>query len=209
VPAINVERFEEVARRIKIVENHARLVHIDVADGSFTPFAVWHDARDLMGFKTPLLIEVHFMVNLPEEKISPWLSTPAQRIIFHAEATAKGRDLIAELKSAGKEAGVSIRPDSPWELLLAYAQSADLLQTLAVPPGPSGQQFDQRTLEKLKNLRSRFPEISLEVDGGVHVGIARECKNAGADLIVVGSSLFEPDGAFEEKLFALEHDLSS
>lgn len=208
VPAINVGSFAEVSRHIKIVEKYARTVHIDVADGSFTPEAVWNDARDLIGFQTPLIIEIHFMVAHPEEKIDPWLVTPARRIIFHVEATDDPGALAARIRGAKKEAAASIRPDSPWELLVPLAHSVDMLQTLAVPPGPSGQEFSRATLEKLKNLRARFPKMPLEVDGGIRVGVARECASAGADFIVVGSGFFSPEDAFEEKFDALADDIT-
>jgi len=208
VPAINVSTFDEVVKRIKTAEKRSRWIHIDVADGSFTPEAVWHNASDLVNFETPALIEIHFMVNRPEDKIFPWLKTPAQRIIFHIEATKTPGNLVKTCRNAGKEAGISICPDSSWEELALFVNEADLLQTLAVHPGPSGQEFDRRILEKLKKLRvgSRVP---LEVDGGVSVGIARECRDAGADFIVVGSSLFTSYRPFEKMLADLEHDIAS
>ncbi len=209
VPAINVDTFSEVSRRIKIAEKRVRWIHIDVADGTFTPHAVWHLASDLVNFKTSASIEIHFMVARPEEKIAPWLKTPAKRIIFHIEATNAADRLIRVCRDAGKEAGVAVRLDSSWEMLVPFIGKADLLQTLAVYPGPSAQEFNRPTLEKLKNLRAKDPRIMLEVDGGVHVGIARECRNAGANFIVVGSSLFSGQEPFEKMLANLEHDIVS
>ncbi len=209
VPAINVESFDEVLRRIKIAEKYARVVHIDVADGSFTPNTVWHNAQDLEHFETLLFIEIHFMVEGPEAKIAPWLATCAKRIIFHAEATDAGGALITKIHAAGKEAGVAIRPDTSWEKLLPYVGSADLLQALAVSPGPSGQQFNRAALDTLKNIRAKNPLCKLEIDGGIDVGIARECKDAGANFIVVGSQLFEPEDTFAAKFEALIHDISN
>ncbi len=192
-----------------MAEKHVRWIHIDVADGTFTPRAAWHTASDLDNFKTPASIEIHFMVERPEEKIAPWLATLAKRIIFHIESTEVADDLITLCHNAGKEAGVAVRPDSSWEGLLPFIGKADLLQTLAVNPGPSAQAFDRLTLEKLKNLRARDPRIMLEVDGGVRVGVARECREAGANFIVVGSSLFTGEHSFEQMLANLEHDIAT
>ncbi len=208
VPAINVESFEEVVRRIRIAELHMRWVHIDVADGSFTPRAVWHNAEELKNFQTPLFIEIHFMVDEPEEKIAPWLLTPAKKIIFHIESARDVDRVIDDIHGARKEAALAVRPDTSWEALVPYAGRVDMLQTLAVPPGPSGQEFDPRTIEKIKNLRARFPKTPIEVDGGVRVGVARACADAGADFIVVGSSLFSPESKFQEKLKALRDDIA-
>lgn len=206
IPSINVAAFEEVVRRIRISEPHVRMVHLDVADGTFTPQAVWHEARDLFGFKTPLAMELHFMVAHPEEKIGPWLETPVSRVIFHLEATQEARFLTRALRDAEKQVGIAIRPDTPWEEMLPYVSDADLLQTLAVPPGPSGQVFDPATLEKIKALRARNPVSPIEVDGGIQVGVARKCAHAGATILVVGESLFSGPHPFEEMIRLLRED---
>ena len=206
IPAINVESFDEVVRRIRRAERVAKWVHIDVADGTFTQKAVWHNAADLSTLQTPLKIEIHFMVSRPEEKIVPWLASSIARILFHLEATHKAAGLINRCHEAGKEAGVAIRPDTAWEALKPFAASADVLQTLAVMPGPSGQQFDPHTLEKISRLRTLAPRGLIEVDGGISVGIAQECAKAGADLLAAASSLFDGDIPFEEAFSKLSHD---
>lgn len=209
VPAINVADFTEVVRRIRIAEHVARTVHIDVADGTFTPQAMWHRAEDLKNFQTPLAVEIHLMITSPEEKIAAWFLPAVSRIIFHVEAARDSGKLIESCHAAKKQAGVAIRPDTSWELLLPFARSADLLQTLAVNPGPSGQTFDPQTLEKIKNLRTTAPDAVIEVDGGLGApGVARACRDAGATLLVEGAALFGDGVVFNEAFSRLEQDVA-
>lgn len=207
-PSINVAEFAEVVRRIRVAERHARIIHLDVSDGTFTPHVVWHNARDLDGFETPAKLEVHLMVAEPEKKVEEWLIPQIFRVIFHAEAAQDAPALIERCHSASKEVGVSIRPDTPWETLMPYGRTVDLLQTLAVSPGPSGQTFDPRTIEKIKNLRAQFPYTLIEVDGGVGgQGVAKSCVDAGATILVEGASLFDREISFEKAYEDAHHEL--
>lgn len=210
IPAINVRGFKEVAQRIRVCEGHVRAVHIDVADGTFTPKAVWHNAEDLRGFKTPLIIEIHLMVENLEEKMHAWFIPEVRRIIFHHEVARDTKELIDFCHSARKEAGVAICPDTPWEVLMPSVGQADILQMLAVAPGPSGQPFDRRVLDKIRNLRAYAPaSMLLEVDGGIKPGIAKECRDTGANFLVAGSTLFNRERSFKQSLRLLNDDLAA
>ena len=208
IPAINVDTFDEVMERIKIAEPYVQTIHIDVSDGSFTSHAVWHDASAVSRLVTRAAIEIHYMVDRPENSIEPWLSAPTvKRVIVHEESTRRVGDLIHHAHALGKELGVAIKPQTPWERLEPFLIMADMVQTLAVTPGPSGQQFDERVLEKILKLRQQAPGIPIEVDGGIHSGIAHQCIEAGATRLVVGSSLFTPDMPFAQALEILKRDV--
>ena len=207
IPAINVEKFKDVVSRIKIAEGKVRAVQIDISDGSFTPNISWHNADDLKNISISLEIEIHFMVMAPEEKIEPWLKTQAQIIIVHHESTPNVADVLKRIRESGKQAGIAIRPDTSWEVLVPFFDKADLFLMLAVSPGPSGQAFDQGTLEKISKLRAASPRALIEVDGGVTVGIAKSCVKAGAAPIVVSSALYDSQKSFDEALKELEDDI--
>src|SRR3989344_6512661 len=207
IPAINVEDFAEVKRRIALVADRARIAHIDVADGTFTQSIVWQNAADLVAYAPPIALEIHFMVASPEKKIDAWFLPAVRRIIFHAEAAADSARLIERCHNAHTEAGVAIRPDTPCDVLYPFLDSADLLQILAVIPGPSGQAFDARMLEKIAVLRARAPKKIIEIDGGIKAGIARSCAFAGADLIVAGSALFGHGIDFNKTVFEFSDDI--
>lgn len=209
VPAINTTTFAEVQRRAEMASGRVRLVHIDVADGSFTPNTTWQIPSDLNDLKVPVEIEIHFMVQDPEKKIDPWLRAPVKRIIFHAEATHEGMSIIERCHQAGKQAGVSIRPDTPWETLKPYLSIADMAHILAVSPGPSGQVFSQDMIEKIRRVRECDAHIPIEVDGGVVPGVARACQSAGATHLVVGSYVYNEHVDFTQALSIISDDLAA
>lgn len=190
IPSINVENFEEAKKRIASVEKYVNWVHLDVSDGIFTKHVSWHDPRDLVVYDPKVKIEVHLMVDQPEREIDQWLQKAVSRVIFHQEATESHQLLIGKIRAAKKEAGVAIKPDTPWIKLFPYLMRADMVQLLAVNPGPSGQKFDEDTLHKLRHIRNLFPECVVEIDGGVNMEVAGLCRQAGASLLVAGSAIF-------------------
>ncbi|MEK7150592.1 MAG: hypothetical protein AAB783_00110 [Patescibacteria group bacterium] len=207
VPAINVSDFSVLKERIHIAQESAHIIHIDVADGSFTPHAVWNSPQDLQGFQSNVKLEIHLMVANPDEQISQWLIREVSRVIVHAEVSRDPQNIIQQCHAAHIEVGISICPDTSWEKLTPFVGSADMLQLLAVMPGPSGQKFDARTIDKLKNLRQIAPDMLLEVDGGIKVGVARQCQLAGANLLVAGSALFGDGVDFKEAFIKLNKDV--
>ena len=194
IPAINAETFAEVERKIRLVEPHITRVHIDVADGSFTPNILSHQAGDLNGFVTPCRIEVHLMLADIEQKIVPWLVPNIERIIFHAEVARDAGALIDQCHEAHIEAGVAVCPETPADVLLPYQDKVDILQVLAVSPGKAGQPFDPLMLEKTSKIRHNCPTCAIEFDGGVRIENAHDIAKAGATILVAASAIFDaPD----------------
>ncbi len=201
IPAINVNTFEELVKRIKIIEAYLmpladgpQWVHIDVADGSFTENTIWHNFIDLKNFQTTLNVEMHLMINNIDSDIFNWLFPVIKRNIFHLEAAENALNVIDICHEAGIKAGVAINPETPWESLESIFGEADLIQTLAVHPGVAGQEFDEYIFTKISDIRRSCPGCMLEVDGGVKVGIARKCVGMGANIIVAASAIFNnPD----------------
>ena len=193
IPSINVSDFDELKKRIKKVEPYAKWAHLDVSDGVFTKHVSWHEPKDLVWIKTKLKLEVHLMTDRPERTIEEWLIRPVSRIIFHQEATKDHRLLIDKIHEAKKEAGMAIKPDTPWLKLFPYIKKVDMFQLLAVSPGPSGQEFSEEILHKLGHIRHVCPECIIEVDGGVNKRVAARCIKEGADLLVAGKAIFESE----------------
>lgn len=198
IPSINVSDFDELKKQLKKVEPYARpanggvkWAHLDVSDGVFTKHVSWHEPKDLIGLKTKLKLEVHLMINQPEKQIAAWLTDAVDRIIFHQEATKDHQLIIEKIHAAKKEAGMAIRPDTPWLKLFPYLTKVDILQVLAVPPGPSGQEFSEEILHKIGHIRSLCKSCIIEVDGGVNKRVAAKCIREGANLLVAGKYLFE------------------
>ncbi len=191
IPSINVQTFAEVQERIKKIEPYVSWCHLDVTDGIFSAHPTWRNPKDLFLLDTKLSIEVHLMVEEPEKIIDQWLIEPVKRVIVHLEAS-KGIDVIIDqCKKAGIECGLAIRPNTLWGVLVPWVERVDLIQVLAVNPGPSGQQMSPEIVDKISHLRASCPRCIIEVDGGVNPESARRVIQAGANMLVAGSYIFD------------------
>jgi len=194
IPAINVDSFEEVRQRIKLVEPFVKWVQLDVAEGTFTKNTTWHNAPDLLGLETPLKIEVHLMISNIEERFSEWLLPEIDRIIFHLETSQDPNFVIEKIHVEKKEVGIAIAPGTPWTRLAPYLKKVDLIQILGVHPGLASQEFQEECLDKIVHLKKECPKCIIEVDGGMNKAVAKKAVKAGADIIVVASAIFSaPD----------------
>ncbi|MDP3785171.1 MAG: hypothetical protein Q8R12_03825 [bacterium] len=190
IPAINADNFEAIKRRIKLVEPFTKWVHLDVADGTFTPNSIWHESKDLLTLETPLFVEVHLMISDMDIRWRDWVLPRVNRVIFHLEAAHDPELVIGKIHENGKEAGVAIVPQTPWEKAEPYCASADLIQTLAVSPGASGQKFDPAIIDKIRALRARHEECIIEADGGINLETGKACVEAGANILAAASFIF-------------------
>lgn len=190
IPAVNAATWEEVVKKIRRVESFSKWAHIDVADGTFTPNAIWHNPLDLVGFDTPAHLEIHLMEDRPEERIEAWIIKPVKRIIVHYEVAHDLDFIFTECWREKIEVGIAISPHSSWTLLKPFESKAHLFQILAVHPGLAGQEFERHNLSKIKHLRAHCPDCKIEVDGGITPKIAEECIKAGANIIVSASYIF-------------------
>ncbi|MEK9166106.1 MAG: ribulose-phosphate 3-epimerase [Patescibacteria group bacterium] len=194
IPAINAPDFETIKKRLKAVEPFVTWVHLDVADGTFTPNTLWHNPQDLLGFETPLFLEVHLMIADMDIRFAEWMVSNVRRAIFHVEAAHDPEFVIVKIKEAGVEAGVAIRPETEWQKLEPWCAKADMVQFLAVPPGRAGQEFHPEIIEKVANIRRAHSSCIIEVDGGINSETGRKCAAAGANILVSANYIFNsPD----------------
>ena len=201
IPAINAKTFEELKKKIKLVEPFANLIggwiHIDVADGTFTKNTLWHNSKDLIGLDISLYIEAHLMLNDIDNKISDWFACPERigikRIIFHLSASRDPNFVISEIKKAGKEVGISIGPDESVEEALKYKDKIDLFQILGVYPGLAGQKTLESTFDRIKEVRKVCEHCIIECDGGMNKETAKRAVDSGANIIVAASAIFDSE----------------
>lgn len=190
IPSINVRTFEEVQERIRKVEPYVQWCHLDITDGIFSKHITWNNPVDLSLLVTTLKVEVHFMVQEPEKTIDQWLVKPIKRIIVHIEA-AKNIDFIIEkCRSVGVAVGLAANPETPWEKLEPWFGKIDMVQTLAVHPGPSAQKFDEGVYKKIMHIRTACPHCIIEVDGGVNNNTTKKILDTGANVLVAGAAIF-------------------
>lgn len=203
IPAINVKTFEALKERLKLIESFGvSWAHVDVSDGIFTDFISFNDPILLRDVKTPLSLEAHLMTFEPEHSIEKWIRSGVKRIIFHHEATYNREEIIKKVRTAGLELGIALKPFTPRQFIKPFISQIDLVQILGVNPGPSGQDFKGgEIVNKIKELRNAYPKTIIEVDGGVNDKNAKMLIEAGASLLVAGSSIFDsedPKKAFEK-----------
>lgn len=196
IPAINCLDFECVRERmLRVSELGVEWAHFDVSDGKFAPVVTWNDPSALAtisGVELPKF-EVHLMVEKPEEYVDFWVRAGARRLIVHVEAvdSAKFKVQNSKLEVSGCELGMAVLSGTPIESVLPYLEDVRFVQFLAVSPGFSGQKFDEQVLEKIRALRERDSEVTVEVDGGVNLETAKLVREAGADVVVSSSFIFD------------------
>lgn len=183
---------EEVAR---VEKAGADWLHVDIMDGHFVPNLSFGPAvvRSLKG-KTTLPLDVHLMVEHPEQFIEPFAKAGADLLTVHVEANTDACQTLKQIHGLGIKAGVSIKPDTDTAVLQPLLVYTDLILVMSVYPGFGGQAFLPGAPERIKQVRKLINEsqknIWLEVDGGINAQTAREVIAAGADALVAGNAIF-------------------
>ena len=198
-PSILSADFGNLERDIKMIDrSEAEWVHIDVMDGVFVPnisfgFPVMKSVRRA----TSKVLDAHLMIVEPEKYVKRFVEAGADYVTFHHEACDNPRATIAEIKTAGAKAGVSIKPATPVEAILDYLAELDMVLVMSVEPGFGGQSFMPASLDKVRALRKEIDakgyNCLIEIDGGISAKNAREVFDAGVDVVVAGSSVFSAE----------------
>ena len=206
IPAILAKDEKELRRKVESVTDLCETIQIDVMDGVFVDNVTWNEPERLQKMPLPMEFEVHLMVKDPLERFDAWSLAGCSRVLIHAESVEDLAEALRQAKSYGMEAGISLNPETPISAIESAILEADVVQVMGVHPGWMGQAFQEVALEKVRELREKFPELMIEVDGGVSVGIARKLAEAGADRLVSGSAVFN-SGAPAKALDALRADV--
>ncbi len=171
-------------------------VQIDVMDGRFVPNITFGTiAVKALRPLTRVTLETHLMVEPPEEFIDMFANAGADTIIVHQEATPHLHRAIEQIHALGKRAGVALNPSTPADTLSEILKSLQLVLVMTVNPGFGGQQFISETLTKIRQVREAITasglDCEVEVDGGIHERTAPLVVNAGADVLVAGSAVYD------------------
>ncbi|AOT68411.1 ribulose-phosphate 3-epimerase [Geosporobacter ferrireducens] len=195
-PSILSADFSNLIRDIgKVEEAGVDLLHIDVMDGHFVPNItigplVMHSIRN----KTKLPFDVHLMIENPDRYIEDFVKAGADIITVHAEACTHLHRTIQNIKSFGIKAAVSLNPATPLNVLEFILDDLDMVLLMSVNPGFGGQKFIPIVLDKIKALRHMLAERGLntdiQVDGGINLENIKDIVNAGANVLVAGSAIF-------------------
>lgn len=201
-PSILSADFARIVEQVQAVERAgASYVHLDVMDGRFVPNITWGPKviGDLRKH-TKLLFDCHLMIVEPERYVDQFRKAGADVITFHLEATPHAQRLLTHIRSLGAKAGISICPQTPVAMLEDVIEDLDLILIMSVNPGFGGQTFIPHALQKISQAKALAERAGVrcevEVDGGITLANARDAAAAGADVLVVGSAIFDtPDCA--------------
>ena len=206
-PSILSADFARLGEQVDaVLDAGARVIHVDVMDGHFVPPItmgplVVDALRERVHVKGAF-IDVHLMIERPEQHVAEFAKVGADSITAHFEATPHVHYAVQQIKAGGCRAGVAITPSTPIEAVRELLDDLDLVLCMSVNPGWGGQPFIPHSTVKLARLRALLPDrVRLEVDGGVQVDTARTVIDAGADLLVAGSHVFgadDPPAAYRE-----------
>lgn len=196
-PSLLSANFARIGEEIAaVVDGGADYLHLDVMDGRFVPNITWGpkiigDLRPL----TKLPFDAHLMIVEPERYVEAFVAAGADIITFHLEATPHAQRLLAHLRGLGVKAGIAVDPQTPISALVDIVEDCDLLLVMSVNPGFGGQSFLTRSLAKIREARAlvaqRNPRCEIEVDGGINARTLPLVAEAGADIAVMGSAVFD------------------
>lgn len=174
----------------------AEYIHIDVMDGTFVP-SISYGMPVIKSIRkvTDKVFDVHLMITDPIRYIKDFVDSGADLITFHLEATSNPQAVIDEIHKYGKKAGLSIKPGTSAHELIPYLDKVEMILIMTVEPGFGGQKFIAETMDKIRKTRQMLDEkglsTDLEVDGGINCDNLKEVIDAGANVIVAGSSIFK------------------
>ncbi|HEY5713840.1 MAG TPA: ribulose-phosphate 3-epimerase [Candidatus Gracilibacteria bacterium] len=191
-PSILDADFSSLQAEIDSLQEADR-IHLDIMDGQYVP-AVSFDVQDLVGITFPVPIEAHLMVDNPESFFERFITLGCSGIAFHIENTgeATALELLTILKNENIRAGICVDGYTDTdELSDEILEIADQVLLMSVKAGAGGQSFMMEVLDKIESLRARGFGGEIEVDGGVTLENAESLKEAGADIVVVGSALMK------------------
>lgn len=202
VPAILVDNFKELREKIKSVDGFVDLIQIDVMDGRFVNNTTWNNPKELTLLATEIVadLEIHLMIVEPWKYIDEWAKSGAKKIIVHMESFncdfEKIKKTLKSIKDQKIEAAIAVNPNTGWRMAEPFVKDIDTMFMMTVEPGFGGQEFVSGVLNKISDFKKSFPEKSVEVDGGICIGTAKEATKAGADILAAGNFIFKhPEGA--------------
>ncbi|MBB2478715.1 ribulose-phosphate 3-epimerase [Bacillus sp. APMAM] len=198
-PSILSADFSKLAEEIIDVENGgADYIHIDVMDGHFVPnITIGPIVVEAIRPITKLPLDVHLMIQNPDQYIEAFAKAGADYISVHVEACPHLHRTIQHIKSFGVKAGVVLNPATPVEMIEHIINDVDLVLLMTVNPGFGGQNFIPSVLPKIKKVKELADKnglnIEIEVDGGVNSKTAKLCVDAGANVLVAGSAIYNQE----------------
>jgi len=201
-PSILAADFLHLEDEVRLVNDHADLLHFDVMDGSLVPnLSFGFPVLEAVAKVAAIPLDVHLMIVNPDKYIKRFAEAGASYISFHLEAADEAGKSVTEYielaRSCGVKAGIAIDPDVPVKRLFPYIPEADFFLIMSVFAGFGGQKFIYESIDRIAALREEMERVGIvrdiEVDGGVSASNAQALIEAGATMLVAGSSIFKAE----------------
>ncbi len=188
--------FLNLGKDVELVNKYADIFHLDIMDGVFVPnLSYGFPVVEAIAKKAEKPMDVHLMIVEPEKYVERFAKVGASMISFHLNATEDPAEVLNKIRSFGAKAGLVINPDIPVESLFPYLKDADYILLMSVFAGFGGQKFIEETYERIRTLKAEIERqglnIPIEIDGGVSSANAPALIQAGAEILVAGSAVFQ------------------
>ena len=195
-PSILGGSFSNIERIIlDLNQSKAEYIHFDVMDGDFVPNLTFGPKfiSNVRKFSNKVF-DVHLMINRVEKFLDDYIRAGSDIITFHIEINEDIENIIKKIKAKGIKCGLAIKPKTSWSEIQPYLQHIDQVIIMTVEPGFGGQEFMNDQVDKIKNISNYIKlnnlRVGIEIDGGINFETGKTCVEAGANILVAGSFLF-------------------
>lgn len=196
-PSMLASDYANLEAELKKCES-AELIHLDVMDGHFVPnISIGAPVIKAMKRVCSVPFDVHLMISDPLKYIEDFADAGADIITFHSECESDINETINKILECGCKAALAVKPATPVEAVYPYIDKLSMVLVMTVEPGFGGQSFMENMMPKIERLRADFPDIDIQVDGGVNAETIKACARAGANVFVAGSAVFKSENPQE------------